>query len=155
MRTLCSMRPRSLYCVSAAFAPSGRRGRVTCETAPRALCWSGAGWGTPPEYGIEIGMLADGFDLKPSKTPTSDGEREAILKGNLGFGRLFTEHMVTMRYANGVWQRGELVPYCPITLDPAASALHYGQAIFEGFKPYRQPDGSNATFRPEANGKRF
>ena len=100
-------------------------------------------------------MLADAFDLKPSKTPKSASERDAILKGGLGFGRVFTEHMVQIRYAGGAWQRGELVPYGPITLDPAASVLHYGQAIFEGFKAYRQPDGSIATFRPEANGKRF
>jgi branched-chain amino acid aminotransferase len=100
-------------------------------------------------------MSTGGFDVKSSKTPKSASEREAILKGGLGFGRVFTEHMVTIRYAAGGWQRGELVPYAPITLDPAASVLHYGQAIFEGFKAYRQPDGSIATFRPEANGKRF
>ena len=100
-------------------------------------------------------MSAAGFDLKPSKAPKSASEREAILKGTLGFGRVFTENMVSIRYAAGAWQRGELVPYGPITLDPAASVLHYGQAIFEGFKAYRQPDGSIATFRPEANGKRF
>jgi branched-chain amino acid aminotransferase len=100
-------------------------------------------------------MSADGFDLKPSKAPKSAGERDALLKGNLGFGRLFTENMVTIRYQNGAWQRGELVPYGPLSLDPAASVLHYGQSIFEGFKAYRQPDGGIATFRPEANGKRF
>src|SRR6188768_3775354 len=100
-------------------------------------------------------MLADGFDVKPSKATKSASEREAILKGSLGFGRVFTEHMVTVRYAGGAWQRGELVPYAPITLDPAASVLHYGQAIFEGFKAYRQPDGSISTFRPEANARRF
>jgi branched-chain amino acid aminotransferase len=100
-------------------------------------------------------MSTAAFDVKPSPTPKSASEREAILKGSLGFGRVFTEHMVAIRYSGGAWQRGELVPYAPITLDPAASVLHYGQAIFEGFKAYRQPDGSVATFRPEANGKRF
>src|SRR5688500_15284615 len=100
-------------------------------------------------------MSADGFDLKPSKTLKAPSEREAILKGSLGFGRLFTEHMVTIRYERGAWQRGQLVPYGPLSLDPAASVLHYGQAIFEGFKAYRQPDGGIATFRPEANGRRF
>src|SRR6476661_5393769 len=99
--------------------------------------------------------MADGFDLKPTKAPKSPAEREAILKGGLGFGRVFTENMVAIRYANGGWQRGEVVPYGPITLDPAASVLHYGQAIFEGFKAYRQKDGSIATFRPEANARRF
>ena len=63
-------------------------------------------------------MSADGFDLKPSKALKSATERDAILKGNLGFGRLFTEHMVTIRYSAGAWQRGELVPYGPLTLDP-------------------------------------
>lgn len=74
----------------------------------------------------------------------------------LGFGRVFTEHMVKIvwREPNG-WERGELVPYGPLSLDPAASVLHYGQAIFEGFKAYRQGDGSIATFRPEANARRF
>lgn len=100
-------------------------------------------------------MSADGFDLKPSAGRKSASEREAILKGNLGFGRLFTEHMVTIRYGEGGWQRGELLPYGPLSLDPAASVLHYGQSIFEGFKAYRQPDGGVATFRPEANGRRF
>jgi hypothetical protein len=55
-------------------------------------------------------MSADGFDLKPGKALKSASEREAILKGNLGFGRLFTEHMVSIRYSGGAWQRGELVP---------------------------------------------
>jgi branched-chain amino acid aminotransferase len=76
---------------------------------------------------------------------------------NPGFGRVFTEHMVVIPYveAKGGWQRGSLEPYAPISLDPAAMVLHYGQAIFEGFKAYQQPDGGIATFRPEANGRRF
>ena len=93
--------------------------------------------------------------LRASPRRPRDASDARHLKGNLGFGRVFTEHMVSIRYAGGAWQRGELVPYGPITLDPAASVLHYGQAIFEGFKAYRQPDGSIATFRPEANAKRF
>ncbi len=47
------------------------------------------------------------------------------------------------------------MPYGPLTLDPATTALHYGQEIFEGLKAYRQPDGSIATFRPDANARRF
>jgi branched-chain amino acid aminotransferase len=99
-------------------------------------------------------MLADAFDWKPSSSLKSAEQRAQIMT-KLGFGRVFTEHMVTIRYAGGAWQRGELVPYGPITLDPAASVLHYGQAIFEGFKAYRQPGGGVATFRPDANGRRF
>src|SRR5882724_13507426 len=101
-------------------------------------------------------MASDpGFELKPSSSPLAPAEREKLLK-DLGFGRLFTEHMVTIRYQDPAgWGPGLLTPYAPIALDPAASVLHYGQAIFEGFKAYRQPDGGIATFRPSANGQRF
>jgi branched-chain amino acid aminotransferase len=53
------------------------------------------------------------------------------------------------------WGKGTLKPYGPLQLDPAASVLHYGQAIFEGFKAFRQPDGGVAFFRPDANARRF
>jgi branched-chain amino acid aminotransferase len=95
------------------------------------------------------------IDLRPKPERLSPTERAKVM-ANLGFGRIFSEHMVTIRYSEGAgWGRGELVPYAPIALDPAASVLHYGQAIFEGFKAYRQPDGGIATFRPEANARRF
>lgn len=99
-------------------------------------------------------MSGSTIDLKPKPTRISADERARIM-GNLGFGRIFTEHMVTIRYESGAWGRGELVPYAPISLDPASSVLHYGQAIFEGFKAYRRSDGSIVTFRPEANAARF
>jgi branched-chain amino acid aminotransferase len=94
------------------------------------------------------------IDLHPKAQRITDEERKKRLQG-LGFGRIFSEHMVRIAYRDGAWQRGELVPYAPISLDPAASVLHYGQAIFEGFKAYRQEDGSIATFRPDANAERF
>ena len=53
------------------------------------------------------------------------------------------------------WAEPELIPYGPLTLDPATAVFHYGQEIFEGMKAYRQPDGSVALFRPEANARRF
>lgn len=75
---------------------------------------------------------------------------------NLGFGRVFTEHMVTARWTpGGGWGDLELVKRSPLELDPAASVLHYGQSVFEGLKAYRQPDRSVAVFRPEANAARF
>jgi branched-chain amino acid aminotransferase len=75
---------------------------------------------------------------------------------NLGFGRIFTEHMVVIPYkAPEGWGSGVLQPYRPLQLNPAASVLHYGQAIFEGFKAYRRKDGGIATFRPDANARRF
>jgi branched-chain amino acid aminotransferase len=100
-------------------------------------------------------MTTPTIELKPSAHPLSDAEREAIL-ANPGFGRHFTDHMVTIKWTEGRgWHDGQLVPYAPISLDPATTVLHYAQEIFEGLKAYRQPDGSVATFRPEANARRF
>jgi len=95
------------------------------------------------------------LDILPAPVPITPEERVKRMQG-LGFGKVFTEYMVVIPYTEaGGWGRGALKPYGPITLDPAASVLHYGQAIFEGFKAYRQPDGHIKTFRPEANANRF
>ncbi len=95
------------------------------------------------------------FDLKPSAQPLSESERAAAL-ADPGFGRHFTDHMVTVRWTEGRgWHDARLTPYGPLQLDPATMALHYGQEIFEGLKAYRQADGSVAVFRPEANARRF
>ncbi|GLX51845.1 putative branched-chain-amino-acid aminotransferase [Streptomyces hygroscopicus subsp. hygroscopicus] len=100
-------------------------------------------------------MTTPTIELKPSATPLAAAEREAIL-ANPGFGRHFTDHMVTIRWTEGRgWHDAQLVPYGPISLDPSTQVLHYGQEIFEGLKAYRQPDGSIALFRPEANARRF
>ncbi|AYM76005.1 branched-chain amino acid aminotransferase [Janthinobacterium agaricidamnosum] len=92
--------------------------------------------------------------VTPSAHPLSDAERAARMV-NPAFGRIFTDHMVVIPYRDGKWQQGELKAYGPLTLDPSASSLHYGQAIFEGYKAFAQPDGSIKTFRPEQNAERF
>ncbi|MEU6803333.1 branched-chain amino acid aminotransferase [Streptomyces neyagawaensis] len=100
-------------------------------------------------------MTTPTIELKPSAHPLSDAERDAIL-ANPGFGRHFTDHMVTIKWTEGRgWHDGQLVPYGPLSLDPANMTLHYAQEIFEGLKAYRRPDGSVATFRPEMNALRF
>jgi len=82
-------------------------------------------------------------------------QREEIL-ANPGFGTSFTDHMVDICWSvGGGWHRPRVQPYGPITLDPAAAVLHYGQEIFEGIKAYRHADGSIHTFRPDQNGRRF
>jgi branched-chain amino acid aminotransferase len=86
--------------------------------------------------------------------PLPADQRAAIL-ADPGFGRSFTDHMVRIDYTDGAWQAGQVVPYAPLTLDPATMSLHYGQLIFEGLKAYHQPDGSIATFRPDQNAARF
>ena len=82
-------------------------------------------------------------------------EREEIL-ANPGFGVHFTDHMVDVCWSvKGGWHRPRVQPYGPISLDPAAAVLHYGQEIFEGMKAYRHADGSIWTFRPEQNALRM
>ena len=91
----------------------------------------------------------------PHPSPTSDEDRREILAAP-GFGQHFTDYMVSITYTAGTgWHEATVEPYGPIQLDPAAMVLHYGQAIFEGLKVYRQPDGGLATFRVEANAERL
>ncbi|MFZ3473063.1 branched-chain amino acid aminotransferase [Streptomyces sp. 4.24] len=100
-------------------------------------------------------MTTPTIELKPSSNPLSAAEREAIL-ASPGFGRHFTDNMVTIKWTEGRgWHDAELVPYAPLSMDPANMTLHYAQTIFEGLKAYKQPDGTVATFRPLANAERF
>jgi branched-chain amino acid aminotransferase len=95
------------------------------------------------------------FAVEPHPHPATDDEIAAILAAP-GFGRSFSDHMIQARWtADGGWGEARLRPYGPLTLDPATHVFHYGQTIFEGFKAYRQPDGSVSTFRPHANAERF
>jgi len=75
---------------------------------------------------------------------------------NLGFGKLFTDHMFVMEYDEGrSWHDGAIKKYQNFSLDPAAMVLHYGQEIFEGLKAYRGKDDQIFLFRPEANLQRM
>jgi branched-chain amino acid aminotransferase len=88
-------------------------------------------------------------------TPTSVTRRNEILAAP-GFGKFFTDHMLTMTWTAGQgWHSATIAPYGPIAMDPAAAVLHYAQEIFEGMKAYRHPDGTIWTFRPQANAARF
>ncbi|MET8760378.1 branched-chain amino acid aminotransferase [Lentzea sp. NPDC004782] len=95
------------------------------------------------------------FTRTPHPHPATP-ERVAEVLAKPGFGQHFTDHMVTIRWNREKgWHDAQVGPYSSLSLDPAAMVLHYGQAIFEGLKAYRQPDGSIASFRPEANAERF
>ncbi|MFJ5992376.1 branched-chain amino acid aminotransferase [Lentzea sp. NPDC092896] len=95
------------------------------------------------------------FTRTPHPHPATP-ERVAEVLAKPGFGQHFTDHMVTIRWNREQgWHDAEVGPYSTLALDPAAMVLHYGQAIFEGLKAYRQPDGSIASFRPAANAERF
>ena len=70
---------------------------------------------------------------------------------NLKFGSVFSDHQFRMDFDNGRWSAGVIEPFGEMTMNPAAMVLHYGQAIFEGMKAFRQEDGGIALFRPDAN----
>jgi branched-chain amino acid aminotransferase len=75
---------------------------------------------------------------------------------NPGFGRIFTDHMVTVRYAEGKgWYDARVEARAPIPMDPATAVLHYAQEIFEGLKAYQAHDGGVTMFRPDENARRF
>jgi branched-chain amino acid aminotransferase len=104
-------------------------------------------------------MTEDGSRVElavhPSRKRVSTEDREKLL-ASPGFGRVFTDHMVTFSWdADRGWHDGQLIPYGPISLDPATAVLHYSQQVFEGLKAYRQVDGSIVVFRPLSNAARF
>ncbi|MDC0103373.1 branched-chain amino acid aminotransferase [Flavobacteriaceae bacterium] len=70
---------------------------------------------------------------------------------NLVFGKTFTDHMFICHYRDGNWQDPEISPYKPLTLDPSASVFHYGQAVFEGMKAFKDDAGKLWLFRPKEN----
>ncbi|WP_438964508.1 branched-chain amino acid aminotransferase [Winogradskyella sp.] len=74
---------------------------------------------------------------------------------NIPLGTTFTDHMFVCDYENGVWVNPRIEPLRPIPTHPAAMALHYGQAIFEGMKAYKDPEGTPMLFRPEQNATRM
>ena len=103
---------------------------------------------TTTEFGLS-------FELTPSETVRDSAEREVILS-DPGFGKHFTDHMVSIRWTlDEGWHAARVHPYGPLQLDPAASVLHYAQEIFEGMKAYRHADGSIWSFRPDANARRL
>ncbi|MFN3941406.1 MAG: branched-chain amino acid aminotransferase [Flavobacterium sp.] len=74
---------------------------------------------------------------------------------NLPFGSVFTDHMLVCDFKEGAWQKPMIQPYQPFMIDPSAKVFHYGQAIFEGMKAYKDANGAVWMFRPEENWKRF
>jgi branched-chain amino acid aminotransferase len=74
---------------------------------------------------------------------------------NLPFGKFFSDHMLEADFEGGEWRNVEIKPYQPLLLSPSVAALHYGQAIFEGIKAYKNQQGESFIFRPADNFRRF
>ncbi|MCL1835586.1 MAG: branched-chain amino acid aminotransferase [Oscillospiraceae bacterium] len=90
------------------------------------------------------------FDIQRTATPRVKPNPDKLL-----FGRAFSDHMFIMDYETGKgWHDGKIVPYGPLSLDPAAAVFHYGQEMFEGMKAYRTKDGRVLLFRPYMNAER-
>jgi branched-chain amino acid aminotransferase len=88
-------------------------------------------------------------DIKVTKTSSPKAKPEAR---DLGFGKYFTDHLFMSKYTKSKgWHNSEIIPYQDFHLNPAASVFHYGQALFEGMKAFKYPEGEAILFRPEYN----
>jgi branched-chain amino acid aminotransferase len=95
------------------------------------------------------------FRIVPHPAAVPADER-AVLLEDPGFGRVFTDHMATIRWSvSRGWHDAQVGARAPFQLDPAAAVLHYAQEIFEGMKGYRTPDDGVVMFRPDQNARRF
>ncbi|GGH17248.1 branched-chain amino acid aminotransferase [Mucilaginibacter phyllosphaerae] len=97
--------------------------------------------------------MTDTLDIKITKAAQSRLAETDF--NNLPFGKVFSDHMLVADYADGEWKNFEILPYGPILMSPAISALHYGQAFFEGIKAYKHANGEVSIFRPDKNAIRF
>jgi len=90
------------------------------------------------------------FTIQKTTTPKPKPD-----PNTLKFGKAFSDHMFIMDYIEGKgWHDGRIVPYGPLSLDPAAAVFHYGQEMFEGMKAYRTKAGRVQLFRPYMNAER-
>ena len=97
--------------------------------------------------------MIDAIDIQVTKVERS--KINEIDLNNLPFGKYFTDHVLEADYEDGEWKFAEIKPYQPLLFEPSLAALHYGQAIFEGIKAYRNKQGEAYIFRPYDNFKRF
>lgn len=92
-------------------------------------------------------------DITIEKTKKSRVSEQDV--NNVPFGKCFSDHMFVAEYADGKWQKAYIQPYGDVPMSYATSALHYGQAIFEGMKAYKNDKGDISLFRPLENFKRM
>lgn len=88
-------------------------------------------------------------------TKTTQSKINDVDFDNLPFGRQFTDHMFECDFINGKWQTPKIKPYQALTIDPSARVFHYGQAVFEGMKAYKDDQDDVWLFRPDENFRRI
>ncbi|MDB5249469.1 MAG: branched-chain amino acid aminotransferase [Segetibacter sp.] len=96
-------------------------------------------------------VTAPGINVQKVET----SKLQSLSLENIPFGKYFTDHMLEADFEDGEWKNIEIKPYQPLLLDPSTAAIHYGQAIFEGIKAYKDGEGNVFMFRPLDNYKRF
>ena len=74
---------------------------------------------------------------------------------NLKFGHVFTDYMFECDYIDESWVNPTIKPFGNLSISPASKVFHYGQAVFEGMKAYKDDQGKIWLFRPEENFKRI
>ncbi|MFZ5706530.1 MAG: branched-chain amino acid aminotransferase [Pseudomonadota bacterium] len=101
--------------------------------------------------------MADSVQFQTIPNPNQlSAEARAQLIAEPGFGKVFTDHMVTIEWTEEAgWHDARVRAREPFSIDPASAVLHYAQEIFEGMKAYRGSDGAITLFRPEENARRF
>lgn len=88
------------------------------------------------------------YDIKITLTDKPKNKTNA---NELGFGKIFTDHMFVMDYSSEKgWHNPEIKPYGEFMIQPATAVFHYGQANFEGLKAYKRGD-EIFLFRPHDN----
>ena len=97
----------------------------------------------------QVIMAINTGSISVEKSQTS--KIKSVDFSDLDFGRVFTDHMFVCDYKDGKWQTPKITPYQAMTLDPSARVFHYGQAVFEGMKAYKDEDGKVFLFRPKQN----
>src|SRR5699024_373323 len=154
----CSMRSRPISPSAAPPHDVPRRwARPSLRAWPRAYGSADpASFSPPPEGPPTVSVTAaNPLQSNPDPAPASARPR-ATSQGVPRFGTQFTDHMFVADWsARAGWQDPRVIPYGPLSIDPAASVLHYGQEILEGLKAYAHPDGAVKTFRPYANAARM
>ena len=97
--------------------------------------------------------MVSAMDIKVRKVEKS--RIQELDLNNIQFGKLYADHMLVAHYENGEWKQPEIVPFDSLQLSPATTFMHYGQAIFEGVKAYKNQEGEPVIFRPYDNWKRM
>ena len=98
------------------------------------------------KYNMEITL-----NTKINIEKVAESRIKSVDLDNVPFGKVFSDHMLVVDYANGEWGEPSIVPYGKFLMSPSVSALHYGQSIFEGMKAFKNQEGEPVLFRPVEN----